>query len=555
MWLVILGLMILGGSGGVWAENYVTIVNPVRERERWKENNLELIVKQNEAIGGLPATWLVSYGVLDDKDLVETIRSFGGEAGGLMEVDESLAREAVIPREINRPWYDPGVVFLSGYERSQRKKMIDRMFDEFKRVWGKYPESVGAWWIDSYSLRYMREKYKIKTAMIVADQKTTDNYGVWGQWWSVPYRASMINPQIPTENGLPIIQWAMRDPVRAYGDEGYKTSNYSVQANDYLAQGLDVDYFKKVAGVYLAAENKINQLTVGLEAGQEAVGNLGELEKQTNWLKSQKIKTVTMSEFGKIIGERKEAVVDGWKMNLEGRGNESLGEKIIYPQNISWGDEFVADKSSFLARNLNDLKNKNIKYIPYWIGVMVITGLAVRWKRGWRRALVGILMTLLLWWPVWKSVGQWGWWVYYGPVVKNLMLAQMVLAVVGVIVFSRVKIEAILALGLATILNYARVTVIEGKIHAGFLIDGFRLIGLNSKQFEGWVTEAMLKFRWEWVWGKWWMWLIVYPMVIMFLGKIIEKLPRGIKIVVGVLLMIYVRDLLSANPVAVEAMR
>lgn len=559
MWIIWLVLGLVLTPVGIEASGYVTVVNPIRGRELWKSDTIKTIDDQYQIVKEIRATWLVQYDVLGDKDLVEYLKSWGKnqELGIFLEISRQLADVARVPMEINRPWYDPGIVFLSGYSRSERKKLIDKLFEDFRETFGDYPKSVGAWWIDSYNLRYMEEKYGIKIAMIVADQKITDSYGVWGQWWSVPYRASEVNPQMPKVNGLPIIQWAMRDPEKAYFGEGYQVSNFSLQANDYLAQGLDINYFKNLAKTYLTGGG-VRQITVGLEVGQEAVGNLGELKKQIDWLKEEKVEFVTMSQFGQKLGEVKIAEVGGWKMSLEGRENKVLGEKISYPKNVAWADEFVADKNSFLDRNLNNLKNKNISYLPYWIGAMVVVGIGVGTKWGWTKAMIGIMMSLLLWWPIFRSMGQWGWWVYYGPRIDNLALVQMLLAGVGVMVLSRVKIEAILVMGLLTIVNYARVTVIEDKIHAGFL-SGFKLIGWNTREFEGWVVNSMLKFKWEWVWERWWLWLIVYPVIMIALGKIIDKLPTkmrlGVRIVLTVLLVVYIKDLWLADPIMVEAMR
>lgn len=544
-------------------EKVATIVNPVRSRELWKDKTLKPIVDQYGLLrkNNLAATWLMAYGVLGDGELIQRIKSFDDrqEVGVFLEINKDLADTARVIYPVNKPWYDPGVVFLSGYTRNERRKMIDRLFGDFKKVFGKYPKSAGAWWIDSYSLRYLKEKYGVETAMIVADQRTTDNYGVWGQWWGVPYKASEYNPQLPAKLGVVIVQWALRDPERAVSGEGPRVSNYSLQANDYLSQGLKFDYFEKLAKIYLEAGNEVNQITVGLEVGQEATGNLDEFKRQVDWLNKERIEAVTMSQFGEIMEQKKikEVRVGDWTMTMEGRKNEKLGEKISYAQKLAWKDEFVADKNSFLDRNLTGLKNKETIYIPYWIVVMIIVAI---WQKSWR----GGLLSILIWWPIFRSFGQNGWWVYFGPKIGYLGLIQAGLAGVGVVVFKKVKVNEILLVGGIAILNYLRITVLGGVKYVGFLIDAFRFIGVSSKglvnrDFEGYVADSMLKFRWEWVWGRWWMWLVIYPLVIVISGKLLEKLPRRIRgatrVVLAVLLVIYIKDLLMADPIAVGAMR
>jgi lysyl-tRNA synthetase class 2 len=78
-------------------------------------------------------------------------------------------------------WHRANVLFLSGYELRERKVLIDKLFKEYKDKFGKYPLSVGAWWIDAYSLNYMKSKYDIKAILVCADQFSTDGYQIWGQ--------------------------------------------------------------------------------------------------------------------------------------------------------------------------------------------------------------------------------------------------------------------------------------------------------------------------------------------------------------------------------------
>lgn len=95
-----------------------------------------------------------------------------------MEVSKKLAEKSRVYYPTGVEWYQPGAVFLSGYSRRERKKLINTMMESFKRETGRWPESAGAWWVDSYSANYLREKYGIKNLVIVADQRTTDDYGV-----------------------------------------------------------------------------------------------------------------------------------------------------------------------------------------------------------------------------------------------------------------------------------------------------------------------------------------------------------------------------------------
>jgi hypothetical protein len=114
-------------------------------------------------------------------------------------------------------------------------------------------------------------------------QKTTDRYGVWGQWWGVPYVASKANILVPAKNesessNVAIIQWAQRDLSKAIG-AGPEYSNYSMQANDYLDRGLNTDYFMDLSSTYLSCDLPVGQVTVGLETGIEGYRFKNEYEK------------------------------------------------------------------------------------------------------------------------------------------------------------------------------------------------------------------------------------------------------------------------------------
>ncbi len=385
----------------------VTIVSPVRSRELWKDKSLVPVREQYGAISklGLKATWLLQNDVLNDEELLSEIRKFDNkqELGLFLEVSEDLARKARVYYPINRPWYSPEAVFLSGYEIEERKLLIETMMENFNKEWGYYPKSVGAWWIDNWSLNYLEEKYGIKTAMIVTDQKTTDNYGVWGQWWGYPYYPAKYNILVPGKSEVLVIQWALRDPELAFEGEGPKTSNYSMQANDYISQGLDTNYFEKLANIYLDERNNLGQITVGLETGIESVGFIYEYKKQLDWIKKNEITDVNMSEMSEIYkvtydGRNPDEIRIGeWLMTPEFRENKILGERIEYKKNMVFRDYFEKDNQTFLNRiysSENLVKSERINV--YVLGIIILGGIGIfnkinLWPLGMGMFLINIL--------------------------------------------------------------------------------------------------------------------------------------------------------------------
>ncbi|MCL4338791.1 hypothetical protein M1271_03820 [Patescibacteria group bacterium] len=290
---------------------FVTLVNPVRDKYLWQDK--EGLVKEASIVVSLKvnSTWLVQYGNLKDKSVTDILKNLpsGQEVGLLLEVDENLATDSQVPYLIGAgDWARPDKVFLSGYTPFERERMIDVAFEKFRQVFGYYPKSVGAWYIDAVSLNYMSQKYKISAVLDCSDQYHTDKYGLWGQPWGTPYSPSKLNPLTPASRngGLPLVvlQWAQRDPVRGYGMT-VNNSTYSVQANDYISHGLNTSYFGYLARQYLFADNGLNQLTIGLETGMESVKYGDELKRQIQYLLSYKsgaqVVFSTMGDFASIF--------------------------------------------------------------------------------------------------------------------------------------------------------------------------------------------------------------------------------------------------------------
>lgn len=252
---------------------FITIVNPVRI-STYSTNPSGSLKNQYSQVKNrsFPATWLLTYDVLERDELVEIIRSMDDrqDIGIFLEINENFATNSGVVYQKTDSWHRANSLFLTGYEQSDRRKLIDAVFQLFKEKLGYYPTSVGSWWTDSYSLGYMQEKYGITTNLGCADQFFTDGYQIWGTYFSTPYYPSKTHTGIPATtrgNKLNVVnlQWAHRDPLN-----GYKTpttrraSTYSIQ--DYFTLGLSDEYLSKLAEIYVSKnQNLFGQLTLGLE--------------------------------------------------------------------------------------------------------------------------------------------------------------------------------------------------------------------------------------------------------------------------------------------------
>lgn len=293
---------------------FVNVVNSVRGSDFWDLPNqkpadalsAQIKILRDQSV---PATWLIRFDALNDEAVVRDLKSVSSndELGLFLEVTPSWTKEAGVNYHQSALWHNAGSIFLTGYSQSDRLKLIDSSFEKFKSTLGYYPKSLGAWWIDSYSLQYMREKYGVVSSLEVADQYSTDNYQIWGQYWSTPYYPAKRNALFPAQSandkiGTVTLQWAARDPVNGYGGR-VEDSTYSVQVNDYLDyHNLDSNYFGALVDLYTKQPyNQFNQLTVGLENSYSWSKYGGEYQKQIQVLASKRaqgqFQTVTMSGF------------------------------------------------------------------------------------------------------------------------------------------------------------------------------------------------------------------------------------------------------------------
>lgn len=291
---------------------FINLVNPVRVSD-YNKNPFESIKAEYKEIErrNLPSTWLITYDVLESSKILEFIKGFDNkqEIGLFLEITPILAKKANVKYNSSDSWHRAKSLFLIGYKQAERIRLIDVLFFEFNKKFGFYPKSVGAWWIDSFSLAYMFKKYGIVANLSVADQYSTDNYSIWGQYWSYPFYPSKLHSGIPAskENkiGVVTIQWAPRDPLNAYGDS--IASKYSSQ--DYLTMGLSNSYLEKLIKMYaLKNTNSFGQATFGLEADLPedvySKAYSGQLDTLVNFAKENNVEFLTMEKFGEWFREK-----------------------------------------------------------------------------------------------------------------------------------------------------------------------------------------------------------------------------------------------------------
>lgn len=288
------------------SNQFVNIVNPVRISSYTKNPGVSLEAQYLEVKKrDLPATWLLTYGSISDDGVVSVAKSMNQtqELGLFLEVEPQFAKDAGVDYSKTDSWHRANAVFLSGYTQEERRKLIDTIFEKFKSLFGYYPVSVGAWWVDSYSLEYMQNIYHITANLTCADQFSTDGYQLWGQFFGIPFYPSKFHAGIPAVDAssklnVVTIQWAPRDPLNGYGRG--PASLFSTQ--DYFTLNLGDDYFQKLVNFYTKkGNNRFGQVTVGLEGDLTPEAYSAQFSRQLEIILNLKnqgiIEAVSMRKF------------------------------------------------------------------------------------------------------------------------------------------------------------------------------------------------------------------------------------------------------------------
>ncbi|MCE5347698.1 MAG: hypothetical protein LLG13_15630 [Bacteroidales bacterium] len=222
---------------------FETVVNQVQLMEKYK-------------LGG---TFLLQYDALLDhryQQLMKSLPDSTFEVGAWWEIPQPLVENAGLKWRGRFPWdWHADVGFATGYSPKEREKLVDVYMNDFKQIFGRYPKSVGSWFIDAHTLNYMYRKYGIVASCNCKDQIGTDGYTLWGGYWNQAYYPSVKNAYMPAQNEanqipVPIFRMLGSDPVHQY-DNGLGTESQGVVTLEPVYKGGGGDstwvnwYFKE----------------------------------------------------------------------------------------------------------------------------------------------------------------------------------------------------------------------------------------------------------------------------------------------------------------------
>jgi len=214
------------------APRILNIINFIRQsepREAWITEDVLFETTRSEvqllAKYKLKGTWLLQYDALINPRYQKLLKEDIGadsEVGAWWEITQPHVEAAGLKWRGRYSWdWHANVGFSTGYNPQEREKLVDVYMEKFKSIFGKYPTSVGSWFIDSHSLAYMYDKYHIVASSNCKDQVGTDGYTLWGGYWNQAYYPSRLNAYMPAQTaaaqiGVPIFRMLGSDPIYQY---------------------------------------------------------------------------------------------------------------------------------------------------------------------------------------------------------------------------------------------------------------------------------------------------------------------------------------------------
>src|SRR3989338_1342811 len=193
---------------------------------------------------------------------------------------------------------------LIGYTQDERKKMIDKIMNEFYSAFNYYPKFTVSWMIDGWSLNYLEKKYLVKLHEITKEQFETDSYTLDGGLFNAGYYPSVNYPLMPgTDNNklnIVIVRQTISDLLKNYGSQ---QTYYTSQPNDYLSdpQKKGTEYFNSMLSQLEEQSAKQKVAILGFENsydwykyGNEYLNQIREIKKQSD---SKKITVLNPSQY------------------------------------------------------------------------------------------------------------------------------------------------------------------------------------------------------------------------------------------------------------------
>ncbi|MDR3232556.1 MAG: hypothetical protein LBT46_02625 [Planctomycetaceae bacterium] len=207
--------------------NFIRQIEPRNHTDFPDEYLYQTVVEQVKLLKQhqLPGTFLLQYDALINPKYIALLKDElpkDSEIGVWWEITQPHVEAAGIKWRGRFPWdWHANVGFATGYTPQEREKLADVYMEKFKSLFGKYPASVGSWFIDAHTLAYMSDKYHITASCNCKDQIGTDGYTLWGGYWNGAYYPSRKNAYMPAQHTeaqipVPVFRMLGSDPIYQY---------------------------------------------------------------------------------------------------------------------------------------------------------------------------------------------------------------------------------------------------------------------------------------------------------------------------------------------------
>lgn len=213
----------------------VNIYNCIRmshvEPSRFISDDFETLKKQLILVKqyGFPGTYALKYDALMESRYQVLLREYldeNDEISAWWEITAPLCRAAGVRFRGGKTAgeYDDRVdsAYSVGYDPAERKRLVDAYMVDFHNVFGRYPQTMGSWVLDSVTLQYAAERYGVVGGAICRDQMGVDGFTLWGGYPNGMYYPSRKNEFIPGQSPaeqLPVPMFRLLGPDPIYNFE------------------------------------------------------------------------------------------------------------------------------------------------------------------------------------------------------------------------------------------------------------------------------------------------------------------------------------------------
>ena len=209
----------------------VNIYNFIRmshtEPTRFIPDDFETIRQQIITVKqyGFSGTYALKYDALMEPRYQKLLKQYlddGDELSAWWEITSELCQRSGVcfRSSFNEQEYDDRVdsAYSIGYSPEERKKLVDGYMEDFHRIFGKYPQSIGSWVLDSVTMAYAAEKYGVCAFATCRDQIGVDGFTLWGGYPNGPYYPSLLNENVPAQSSAqqlsaPVFRLLGPDPI------------------------------------------------------------------------------------------------------------------------------------------------------------------------------------------------------------------------------------------------------------------------------------------------------------------------------------------------------